>query len=171
MGKLVVEVGLKLKGTLKHYDKILKEHGLKKVFSCKTRDIYFTKEKVFDGLTENQIKKACVRIRNPQKKDKEKIKDLARNGYVKVFDTKKKDFHYQNKTMRSRVQLQKIKKIGLLVYYDNPDYYDFDSDRQRELLINELNSYGFLFERDVLGIDKLRTLYFGKEMFSKNQNG
>ena len=44
-------------------------------------------------------------------------------------------------------------------------------DKQRELLLKELNSYGFNFSLDDLGIDKLRTLYYGEELFSKNQNG
>ena len=38
-------------------------------------------------------------------------------------------------------------------------------------LIDELNSYGFHFKYNDLGLDKLRTLYYGKEMFSENQNG
>lgn len=73
--------------------------------------------------------------------------------------------------MKSRIQLQKIKKIGLVVYYDNPDYYHLSLDEQRLSLLKELNSYGFNFQDEDLGIDKLRTLYYGKEMFSKNQNG
>jgi len=39
------------------------------------------------------------------------------------------------------------------------------------LLLNELNTYGFTFNLNDLGIDKLRTLYYGKKMYSKNQNG
>ena len=31
--------------------------------------------------------------------------------------------------------------------------------------------YGFDFGYDILGLDKLRTLYYEKEMYSKNQNG
>ena len=73
--------------------------------------------------------------------------------------------------MKSRVQLQNIKDVGLLVYYDNPDYYNEPLDEQRKLLFNELNSYGFNFKETDLGLDKLRTLYYKKEMFSKNQNG
>ena len=57
------------------------------------------------------------------------------------------------------------------MYYDNKDYYEFDLDTQRKMLIDELNSYGFQFNYDILGIDKLKTLYYGKEMYSKNQNG
>ena len=73
--------------------------------------------------------------------------------------------------MKSRIQLQDIENIGLLLYYDNPDYYELSLDEQRNALIDELNSYGFDFSYDILGLDKLRTLYYKKEMYSKNQNG
>ena len=94
-----------------------------------------------------------------------------KNGYRKVFDTKKNDHHYFKEGMNSKVQLQEIDDIGLLVYYDNSIYYDLPLDEQRNKLIDELNSYGFDFSYDILGLDKLRTLYYKKEMFSKNQNG
>jgi len=171
MSQLIVEVGMKLNKNLNYYKSMLKRRGLQQVFKCKTHDIYFTKEKSFDGLSENQIKNSCIRIRNPKKDDKIKEKKLINDGYSKVFDTTKKDYHYQNNKMKSRIQLQVIKKIGLLVYYDNPDYYQFPLDKQRELLLNELNTYGFTFNLNDLGIDKLRTLYYGKKMYSKNQNG
>ena len=73
--------------------------------------------------------------------------------------------------MNSKIQLQEIDNIGLLVYFDNSNYYDLDLDTQRNKLIDELNLYGFDFKYDDLGLDKLRTLYYGKEMYSKNQNG
>lgn len=171
MKKLVVEVGMKLNKSLKYYKKLLESNGLKQVYKCTTHDIYFTKEKSFDGLSENQIKNSCISIRNPKRSDKTKIKQLINNGYKKVFNTTKKDFHFVTETMKSMVQLQVIKKIGLVVYYDNPDYYNFSLDKQRELLFKELNSYGFNFNINDLGIDKLRTLHYKKELFSKNQNG
>ena len=171
MSQLIVEVGMKLNKNLNYYKSMLKRNGLQQVFKCKTHDIYFTKEKTFDGLSENQIKNSCIRIRNPKKEDRLKEKELLNDGYLKVFAPIKKDYHYQSTEMKSRVQLQVIKKIGLVVYYDNPDYYEFPLDKQRELLLNELNTYGFTFKLEDLGIDKLRTLYYGKEMFSKNQNG
>lgn len=59
----------------------------------------------------------------------------------------------------------------LVLEYDNPDYYHYPLEEQRKMLIDELNSYGFNFKYDDLGLDKLRTLYYKKEMFSKNQNG
>ena len=73
--------------------------------------------------------------------------------------------------MKSRIQLQDIENIGLLLYYDNPDYYELSFDEQRNALIDELNNYGFDFNYESLGLDKLRTLYYKKEMYSKNQNG
>lgn len=72
--------------------------------------------------------------------------------------------------MKSRIQLQEIENVGLLLYYDNPDYYELSFEEQRNCLIDELNSYGFNFNYGTLGLDKLRTLYYKKEMYSKNQN-
>ncbi len=171
MEEIIVEVGMKLNNKFNYYKKLLNKHGLRQVFKCTTHDLYFTKEKSFDGFTENQIKNSCIRIRNPKKHDETKIQNLLNEGYFKVFDTIKKDFHFSNDEMKSRVQIQKIKKIGLVVYYDNPNYYKFPVDKQRQMLLKELNSYGFSFKMDELGIDKLRTLYYEKEMVSKNQNG
>lgn len=101
----------------------------------------------------------------------EYIKKIENNGYVKAFDISKVDYQYSIGDMKSRIQLQDIENIGLLIYYDNPDYYELPFDAQRNALINELNSYGFDFDYDTLGLDKLRTLYYKKEMYSKNQNG
>lgn len=171
MNKLIVEVGMKLDKSLNYYKNMLKRNGMQQVFKCTTHDIYYTKEKSFDGFSENQIKNSCIRIRNPKKQDKLKQKQLISNGYFKVFDTIKKDYHFSNSTMKSRIQLQVIKKIGLVVYYDNPDYYELPLDKQRKLLLEELNLYGFNFNTSNLGIDKLRTLYYKTEMFSENQNG
>ena len=50
MGKLIVEVGIKLNKSLLYYKKLLKKNGLKQVFKCKTRDIYYTKENVGEVL-------------------------------------------------------------------------------------------------------------------------
>ncbi|MBE6152716.1 MAG: hypothetical protein E7166_00620 [Firmicutes bacterium] len=179
MDELVVEVGMKLTQDLIYYHDLLENHGLKLVFSCITQDLYYTKDNL-EGMTENQIKNHCIRLRicnalnkenNNTDKIYEKEKELITDGYKKVFDTKKIDFQYCNDTMKSRVQLQIIKDIGLLVYYDNPDYYNYPLEEQRNLLLEELNTYGFNFKNTDLGLDKLRTLYYKKEMYSYNQNG
>ena len=179
MEQLVVEVGMKLEKDLIYYHDILIKNGLRLDFCCITHDIYYSKNNL-DGLTENQMKKSCIRLRfcdgiNQKERSKSELlkreRELINDGYVKVFDTIKFDFQYCHSSMKSRVQLQNIKDVGLLVYYDNPDYYNEPLDEQRKLLFNELNSYGFNFKETDLGLDKLRTLYYKKEMFSKNQNG
>lgn len=188
---IVVEVGIKLNNDLEYYDRILRDNGLNNDFNCVTHDIYYTKENL-DGLTENEMKKKCVRLRNVNNGKYYKIEnypfdDLKKNeiksrkiskfensliekGFKKVFDTTKKDHHYYKEGMHSRVQLQEIEDIGLLVYFDNKDYYELPLEEQRRKLIDELNGYGFNINYDTLGLDKLRTLYYQKEMYSINQN-
>ena len=99
-------------------------------------------------------------------------KTLSKFGYKKVFDALKYDHHYYKEGMNSKIQLQEIKDIELLVYYDNSIYYELPLEEQRKKLIDELISYGFDEINDnTLGLDKLRTLYYKKECYSKNQNG
>ena len=95
---------------------------------------------------------------------------LNKLGYKKVFDTQKSDYHYRKVGTDLIVQLQEIEKIGLMVYYDNTEYYNLPLKKQRKKLIDELNSFGFDFKDNELGIDKLRTLHYGKEMYCENQN-
>lgn len=188
---LIVEVGFKLDKSFEYYDNLLKANGLKNEFNCTTHDIYYTNE-ILEDLTENEMKQKCIRLRNTSFKDGYRVQNnefldlksdiiskqelptfennLLKKGYTKVFDTKKKDHHYCKKGMNSKIQLQEIENIGLLVYYDNSMYYDLGLDEQRKKLIDELNSYGFKFNYNELGLDKLRTLYYKKELFSKNQN-
>lgn len=173
----VVEVGMKLDQDLIYWHDKITKNGLKLNWCCLTHDIYYTKNDL-DGLTENEMKRACIRLRFnegvgaiPNEELLRREQKLIEEGYEKVFDTIKIDMQYAHNTMKSRVQLQNIKDIGLLVYYDNPDYYEYPLDEQRKLLLEELNSYGFNFKEEDLGLDKLRTLYYGKEMYSKNQNG
>lgn len=184
MAKLVVEVGMPLDKSLIYYHDMLMRHGLDMQFACVTHDLYYTKAENFDeALTDSQIKNEWVRLRhlegvigiNKRPKDDineivRKEKDLLAQGYRKVFDTIKFDFQYHKEGMTGYIQLQDIKDLGLLLYYDNGHYYELPLDEQRKALFNELNSYGFNFKETDLGLDKLRTLYFGKPMFSKNQN-
>ncbi len=183
MEKLVLEVGMPLNKSLIYYHDMLIKHGLNLQFACVTHDLYYTKEKTLNGLSENQMKNACIRLRNlegvigknkDRKTDIKKIqkqeKELLLKGYRKVFDTIKFDFQYHKEGMTSYIQLQDIKDVGLLCYYDNGHYYELPLDEQRKALFDELNSYGFNFKETDLGLDKLRTLYYDKPMFSKNQN-
>ena len=190
--KVIVEVAFKLDKGLYYYEDILKNNGLSNVFSVVTHDIYYTKDNL-DGMSECQMKNACIRLRSCNNGDYDiqncndksivsrKVKNnfislfifdkkMQKKGYVKVFDTIKHDYHYYKDGMSSRIQLQDTKDIGLLLYYDNEKYYGIKEDEQRNLLIDELNSYGFSFNYDMLGFDKLRTLYYKEDKYSNNQN-
>ena len=196
----VCEVGFKLDRDFSYYHNMLINKGFKNVFNCETWDRYWS-NKNFDGMSENEIKRNCVRFRcNRNLMENEFTNggfqnylifdNLAENffscfmdslpefeekfnkyGWNMVFDTKKKDYQYAIDDMKSRIQLQDIEGVGLLLYYDNPDYYELPIGEQRKKLIDELNSYGFEFKYSDLGLDKLRTLYYKKECFSENQNG
>ncbi len=96
---------------------------------------------------------------------------FAKSQYHKVFDTSKKDYQYQIGNIESRIQLQDIKGIGLVLYYDNPLYYSLPLATQRQKLISELRSYGFTELNDETpNLDKLRTLYYQKECYSLPPN-
>ena len=86
------------------------------------------------------------------------------------FDTFKNDHHYTSEIIEGTIQLQEIDNVGLLVYYDNSRYYDLTFENQRRKLIDDLNLAGFNFRYTDLGLDKLRTLYYGQEKYSNNQN-
>lgn len=206
---LVLEVGLLLDKKIEHYMKILESANAKNEYNCITHDLYWTNktQEELMKMSENQIKKSCVRYRfgngfggeklekkqptkmgkfdNYQIFDKEKNdrfdekvrkikkynKNFEKHGWRLIFDTIKTDYQYSIENMKSRIQIQDIKDLGLVLYYDNPDYYHLPEEEQRLALIRELNSYGFDFNEDILGIDKLKTFVHGTNMFSKNQNG
>ena len=130
----IVEVGVKLEKNIDYYDNLLKEKGFINDFNCVTHDIYYTNKKL-DGLTENQMKNSCIRFRN-KLSIIDKIK-MCLKGNKKIFDTIKEDHHYSRRDLKSKIQLQEIKDIGLVVYYDNPDYYDLSLE---ELL--DASGYG-----------------------------
>lgn len=190
---MIVELGFKLKKSYSYYESVLKKHGLECVYECVTHDIYFSNIDFsnIDDMTEREIKEACIRARQVNNEDFvvqnnlcndlkiEKVKwnelyklenRLMKLGYKKIFDTIKFDHHWYKEGMTTKVQLQEIKDVGLLVYFDNKEYYNYDLFEQRKRLIDELNSYGFEFSYDDLGLDKLRTLYYREEKFSENQN-
>ena len=61
--KSILEIGMKLDGDLLYYHELLLKHNLNLIYSCITHDVYYTKDNL-DGMTENEMKKSCIRIRD-----------------------------------------------------------------------------------------------------------
>ena len=181
----MLEVCFKLKNNVDYYAKLLMEKGFINNYNVNTHDIYFSNINL-NELSEYDMKKACIRLRSVNNKDyivqndvnsllntkvikKEQLQiyvsKLQSLGYKKIFDTLKKDHHYKN-IGNIIIQLQEIDNIGLLVYYDNDEYSKYDLDVQKKKLVSDLNSFGFNIQYEELCLDKLRTLYYGKEMYS-----
>ena len=59
---MVVEIGIKLDKSLDYYHDLLLSHGAKNVWNIATHDIYWS-DKNFDGMSENEIKRSCIRFR------------------------------------------------------------------------------------------------------------
>lgn len=192
---MIVELAIKLDKSLEYYQKILEKANAVNEFNCITHDIYFTNVNL-EKMTEEEMKNSCVRFRSvkeigqdkwnesiqnlqifdPKYKetlicDTEKIfyyqNLLQKKNWIQIFDTHKKDYQYSIGNMKSRIQLQEIDGIGLVLYYDNPNYYKYKKKKQRKKLIKELNKYGFSFSYKDKDLDKLRTLFFGKECYKE----
>lgn len=193
-----VELGFVLENDYKYYEDIIKNNN-KVIYEniIETWDYYYTNRDL-NNLTENQMKESCIRQRNVKFLNEEEIKHSLQNmklinkensWYSKVdlenelseinklgfhqldcLSTHKIDYQLRLENMKGALQFQLIDHIGLVLYYDNPDFYDLEEDEQRKKLIDELNSYGLNFKYTDLGLDKLRTLYYGELKFSLNQN-
>ena len=186
-----VEVAFKVSQKQSKCEKLLKKAGYELFWRAKTRDLYFTKTELSLDMSEQELKFACVRLRNsnggysvdnfsvfdkskPDKFKCDKIKAyeiaemLLEKGYKKVFDTSKTDYVY--KKGNAYHQLQNIDGIGLLDYAFDEDIKDLPEDEQFIILKKEMEDIGIELEYDK-GVDKLRTLLSRKLCFSKNQNG
>lgn len=192
MVKNIVEIGMLCKEPLDYYLDLLKNNGINQKMVLVTRDIYFYNKDINElkNLKESDIKHSCIRIRMCRKPGgkfrkfniqncnmpgfkseyrkwrlKSIEKKLLSNGYKPIIDTVKTDYQYEN-----GIQLQNVDDIGLLVFWDNPKYYDFNEEKQFDLLKKDLEKIGFDFVYP-LGIDRLRTKINNKLCFSKNQSG
>ncbi len=187
-----VEAGFKIKETKEEAEKILLSQGFVSTFkTLKTRDVYFGKDVDFSGKSEEEIKRSLIRCRggrmfeNLQLLDstiaegKHKVEKkeavaicerILLSGFEVVFDTEKSDWIY--KRGRCWHQLQDIKGIGLVDYVYNEEIFDkgYTEKEQFEMLRQQVKNLGLTLEYD-LGIDKLRTLYYGEIKFSTNQIG
>lgn len=171
----IIEVGLELPGNAILYHQNLIKYKWVQAEVYITHDIYYSKLTSFDGMTEQQIKDSCKRVRichqkgTPEVQHVEELKqeaELRSQGYRKVFDTTKVDYQYTRRDKKSRIQLQEIEGFGLVLYYANPDYACYEEKEQRIVLIQELNMFGFEFDIHQPNFDKLRSLYNRKRCYS-----
>ena len=63
MENIVLEVGFKLEEDMDFYDLLEKSKGLDNVYTFITHAIYYTNREL-DGMTENELKCASIRLRN-----------------------------------------------------------------------------------------------------------
>ena len=191
---MTVELGFELDKEIEYYEEMLKEHGCENFWNGEAHDTYYTTMKL-DNMSENEMKNACIRLRKYRKYKSDEeynksfqnlkllnkkentlpyseniLKEINDNGYELIFDTKKTDIHYKIPNCNGDIQLQDVEGIGLLLYYYNEDYKDLSLQEQRKLLIDELNSVGFSFDYNKVGLDNLRTLFYKEKKYSLNQN-
>lgn len=187
-----VEAGFKVRESKEEAEKILLDNGFVNTFkTAHTRDVYFGKNLMIDGKSEEEIKRSMVRLRGfatfenlrllgdeyPEGKYKVDFKTaldicnrLLANDFDVVIDTEKTDWVY--KKGRCWHQLQEINGIGLVDYVYNEEIFDngLTEQEQFDLLHQQMTDLGIHLEYD-LGIDKLRTLLTGQIQFSTNQIG
>ena len=108
---LVLEVGLFLDKPIEIYQEILKNAGAVNEFNCETHDLYWTNktQEEFEQMTENQIKKSCVRFRmcvgfGGEKLEKKQPTKTGKFDNYQIFDRKKED--------RFVEKISKIKKYN-----------------------------------------------------------
>ncbi len=96
-----------------------------------------------------------------------KIKEIESKGFnlVSKLTTHKIDYQFRLENMKSALQFQLIDNIGLVLYYDNPDYYDLSKEEQKDRLLKEIESYNIPITNKY-SLDKLRTLLYDEIKYS-----
>lgn len=159
-----IEVELKIAGTLEDNEKLLLSKGFILFYKRHIMTNYYLPPNV--SLDESDLKSKCTRIRkstrldtngtdidgvslmNPKgepddKKNLKQEKKLLKKGYTLLFTDDKQDWVFKDKNFdenRIVFQLQQIAGIGLIVAYDNRNYYD--TIDQKERLIRDIENAG-----------------------------
>ena len=96
-----------------------------------------------------------------------KIKEIASLGFklIDKLTTHKIDYQFRLENMKSALQFQLIDNIGLVLYYDNPDYYGLSKEEQKAKLLEEIQSYNIPITNNY-SLDKLKTLLSGEIKYS-----
>ena len=184
-----IEVGFKIKQNQIEGEQILLNQGFEVKFKTKTKDMYLGTNVNFEGKDEETVKQSLIRFRNFDKIENLKVLDeslpdrisvdkrtrksylkkLKNAGFKVIFKTRKEDWVYVKDGVWH--QLQNIKDIGLLDYVYMNNLSDNLSEQELfEIAKQHILNLGFELEFE-LGVDKLRSLYYKKYMFSTNQIG
>lgn len=171
----MIEIGMKLPYNLSYYQRQLDYNRFNLVETRGIHDVYYSNKNV-RGLTEVEMNSACVRLRTVSKNleysydmSQECVDEQSRllhAGYRKICEIVALQCLYSRSDKLCRLRLEQIQNLGLLVYYNNPSLAGLPKLTQRDRLIDELNDYGFYFNHSDLGVDKLRTFYYGFETYS-----
>jgi len=187
-----VELGFLLDNNLDYYEKIITNNNCKYLGKNQMIDMYYSNQNNFDNMTELEIKNACIRLRFgihkgslkykggfqnciiDNKSDSEYSDELLANiindGFKLKYTMHKTDIHYKHSIINGDIQFQEVDGFGLMIFYYNPDYFNLDEETQRRKLIDDLRVFGFDFNYESLGVDRLRSLYYGELKYSLNQN-
>ena len=92
---LVVEVGFKLDKSLQYYDSMLRQNGLENDFNCETHDIYYARDNL-NGLTENQMKQKCIRLRHVNFKEGYEVENNLLEKLNVMFVNENELFDFEN---------------------------------------------------------------------------
>ncbi len=159
-----IEVELKIAGTLVDNEKLLLSQGFILFYKRHIMTNYYLPPNV--SMDEPDLKSKCIRIRKSirldtngtdidgislmnakgEPDDKSNLrqeKKLLKQGYTLLFTDDKLDWVLKDKNFdenRIVFQLQQIAGIGLIVAYDNRNYYD--TIDQRERLIKDIENTG-----------------------------
>ncbi len=165
---MIEEIELKISGTKEEIEKHLLNQGFSVFFKRRTIANYYLppNEEIGEHKT---LKDRCVRLRTSFKideeirklgfrkldlsesQDEEKLslkeakkleKQLLKDGYQLIHTDDKTDFVYILKEKDLAFQIQDIEGLGIIVAYDNKDYYNLPSKKQREKLIKDVEHYG-----------------------------
>ena len=168
----IEEIELEIEGTLKEIEELLLNNNFKIFHKVRTvTKYYFPDNEILDFNTD--IKSKCKRLRwvcpleifdryeeYIKKYDiAEEIKkeqEIQKEGYHLIYTDDKTDFVYMLDN-KLAFQIQDIKNDCLMLAYDNKEYYEYNKEIQRKLLINDVEKFGIKI-KDYNNINRFRLL-------------
>ena len=179
---IIEEIELPIKGKKEDIEDILLSNGFQVFYKVLTITNYYLpiSESIENHKT---LKDRCKRLRyvEPVAKFKNEWQDyeqwikkydiqecrkeedaILEQGFKKIYTDEKTDWVYKKiNEEKMFFQIQDIKDDCLIIAYDNEKYYDLDSIKQRENLINDVKKYGIEI-LDTINVDRFKLV--GKKL-------